>query len=243
MTISSALFAQSTFFLDFEKDDQGNTLTAGIADITINEPYRNFFSAGVGVRLSTNDPSNFPLNIYDTEGSTLQDDDLERNSTGTGMWEGGNDLNLVVGNALIVNRDTTITTPNDSGLGGDIILNFDISLSQFGFDFIDLDRAANGRITFTDTASGAVQTIEFIEFETGGAFERTGVSFGDRHANQVLNITAADIGLTSFDEVKFSLDSSGGIGTIYATTIPEPSGSLLSLVGFTALVLGGRKRS
>lgn len=230
--MASSVHAQTTFLIDFDNDDQGNALMAGAVNLATNEPYRNLFSTGVGVRLSTGKPSTEPLNLYDTEGTGGKDNDLERNSepiANPGAYAGGSHPTFNYGNVLIINTDNNLATPNDEANGGFIALNFDVSLVNFGFDFIDLDSANNGSITFLDVSSGNQRTVAFADFEdvVGAPFRRTDVTFGDRHANRVLNISAADLGLTSFDEVKFNLLSSGGIGTIYGTTaftqVPEPS--------------------
>ncbi|MGJ8642839.1 MAG: hypothetical protein ACSHX9_05485 [Luteolibacter sp.] len=244
--LTASSFAQTSFVIDFEHDDQGNQLIAGSVDLAANEPYRNLFGKGSGVQLSTNNPENMPLNLYNTEGTGGADDDLERNSTGSGLWAGGSDLKLLVNNALIINTDTNLATPNDDGMGGDMILNFDVALNSFGFDFIDLDSAANGSITFLDSSSGTSRTVSFADFEDtpDARLARTGVAFGDRHANRVLNIGANELRMSSFDQVTFSLLSSGGIGTIYGTTVtpvPEPTAPSILLGGLALLVLIRRR--
>ncbi len=241
--IAPAASAQSTFFIDFQTDDQGNPLDAGSVDLATNEPYRNLFGTGVGVRLSTDNPTNRPLNLYNTEGIGGADDDLERNSDpqSPGQWAGGSDLDLIVENVLIINTNSDLANPNDHGGGGQITLNFDVGLVEFGFDFIDLDQADSGSITFLDVSTGSVATVNFSDFEDGASapFGRSGVSFGNRHANRVLDLTAEDLGLTSFDEVQFNLSSSGGIGTVYGTTVPgavpEPSMPAMLLGSMTVL--------
>lgn len=241
--LAPSAFSQ-TFSIDFQTNDQNQALVAGSVNLAANEPYRNFFGSGVGVRLSTDAPSSEPLNLYDTEGTNGADDDLERNSTGTGLYAGGSNPGLNYGNVLIINTDNNISTPNDEANGGKIGLHFDVSLSEFGFDFIDMDTSAGSSVTFTDTIGGSGSTIvTFAQFEdgAGGVFERSNVSFGNRHANRILNVTAADLGLTSFDEITFSLNSSGGIGTIYGTAIPEPNSAAMLLGGLATLALFRRR--
>ncbi len=245
--IAPAASAQTSFYIDFDTDDQSNALVAGSVDLATNEPYRDLFAPGVGVRLATNNPVGKPLNIYNSEQVGGADDDLERDSKDTDEWAGGSDLDLVVDNVLIINTNSDLSTPNDSAGGGQMKLDFDVSLIEFGFDFIDLDTSDNGSITFLNTASGVSTTVDFEDFEDGASvpFGRSGVSFGDRHANRVLNVTAADLGLTSFDEVSFNLLSSGGIGTIYGTTeittVPDPSVPSILLGGLAMLGLCRRR--
>ncbi|MGJ8632869.1 MAG: hypothetical protein ACSHX7_03035 [Luteolibacter sp.] len=242
---------QTSFLIDFETDDQGAVLEAGSVDLGTNEPYRNIFGSGSGVTLSTDSPTERPLNLYDTEGTGGLDPDLERNSTGSGQWAGGSNLDLMVGNVLIINTNTDLGTPNDYGFGGVLTFDFDVQLSEFGFHFIDLDSATNGSVTFAD-GLGNSTTLQFEDFEetstytlpaTGASFATTGVSFGNRFANEISEITASDLGLSSFNSVTFNLTGSGAIGTVFGTTlvtVPETSSSCL--VMFSVILLASRRK-
>ncbi|MFK7935096.1 MAG: hypothetical protein AB8G22_16410, partial [Saprospiraceae bacterium] len=141
MTDSSIaeMVVSTTYSINFDTDPAGNALIAGTTNFTATQPYQNLFGTGSGVTFSTDNPTTKPLNLYDTEGNTNEDPDLERNSEGTGLWEGGNLTNDILYNSLIINTDTNISVPNDNGTGGDIVLDFDLMLSSFGFTFVDLD--------------------------------------------------------------------------------------------------------
>ncbi|MFD2256345.1 PEP-CTERM sorting domain-containing protein [Luteolibacter algae] len=240
LCFSPVLNAQ-TFVVDFETDDTGAPLVAGAVDLQAKQPYANLFGGDKGLTITSGNSATNPLNLYNTEATGGADDDLERNSTGTGDWAGGSLTRDVLHNVLIINTNTDLTTPNDSGSGGEFGLEFDVDLISFGFDFVDLDRSESGAITFLDTNTGRSQTIQFTEFESGSGsvFEREGVLFGNRHANRVDEITATSLGLSSFDQITFTMKSSGGIGTLYGTTlvdsVPEPSSALLLLSGLTFL--------
>ena len=86
-------------------------------------------------------------------------------------------------------------------------------------------------------------TIPFTDFESGsGSVHDAGAAFGDRHGNRVLDITAAEVGLTKFDRMTFDLTSSGGIGTVFFSTIPEPSSAVLLLAALAPLASRRRSR-
>ncbi|MBK1829012.1 PEP-CTERM sorting domain-containing protein [Haloferula rosea] len=243
--IASIVFAVSSangqnYEIDFNFDQNGAALISG-SSVPSAQPYGNLFGGGEGVRVSTDSPGVRPLNYYNTEGSTGEDPDLERNSEGTGLWEGGNLLGGNFGNVLIVNKNDTLTTPNDNGGGGKIILEFDRELVAFGFDFVDMDQASSASVIF-GSGPGAVE-VEFAAFESGSGsiHSVSGVSFGDRHANRILDIRADELGLSSFSRVEFDLASSGGIGTVYVETIPEPASFYFGVLGLAALCLRRRR--
>ncbi|MEM0895718.1 MAG: hypothetical protein AAGJ79_02445 [Verrucomicrobiota bacterium] len=223
------------FAIDFDRDEAGSLLTAGSTDLRITDPYANLFSPGLGVLLSTNNEPANPLNLYDSEGAGGQDNDLERNP---GTWDGGSEVATVFDNLLIVNTNSTISTPNDNGGGGQMTLDFGLALLSFGFDFVDLDASANATLILFSSATNSSVSIPFTEFEdgSGSIHETSSVLFGDRHANSIRDITAAEIGLPSFDRVTFSLTSSGGIGTAYFDTVPEPDTGLTLLISAMALI-------
>ena len=131
--------------------------------------------------------------------------------------------------------------PDDSGAGGYISFGFESSIYSFGFSWIDLDERINGvygtTITFVDTSGTVDQsvTVDFVEFESGVFQSRNGVDqnvvWGDGHANNISSISVAELNnvmntnLNSFDEVRFDLKGSGGIGhvTYSFSAVPEPS--------------------
>ncbi len=253
LTGTSAL--ADSYVIDFEKDDSGATLTAGSTDLRSYDPYDDLFAAGVGLLLSTDAPGSRPLNLYDTEGVTNEDDDLQRKFTGSATdWAGGNLTAAALGqaegevldNILIINKNTTIGTPNDNAGGGKMILNFGVALSSFGFDFVDMDLSTSADLIFTDNSGSTPVsvTLSFADFEegSGSIHETANVAFGNRNANRILDITAVELGLTQFDQVTFDMRSSGGIGTIYVESVPEPGSVLLLSAGFGMLLFRRRRR-
>lgn len=228
----SALNSQ-TFVLNFETDDAGNALVAGTTDVAATQPYANLFEMGSGVTFSTDDPTNRPLNIYDSEGDSGQDPDLERNEEGTGLWAGGNLTNEQLFNLLIVNRNANIAVPNDNASGGEITLSSDRMLTAFSFSFVDLDggRVASSSIVFTNTLTNETATIGFADLEDGsGSVHSTpNVEFGDRHGNQVNSVTASDLGISEFNQVVFIQSGSGGIGSIILQTSTPVCSSAICL--------------
>lgn len=234
INLSSQLGAQY-FSIDFDTDDSGGSLISGTTDLGSVDPYANLFAAGVGVLLSTDNPSVHPLNLYDSETPGGFDDDLERDSQNTGEWAGGSSISGVYDNLLIINEFTDITIVDDEGTGGELRLDFGIALTSFGFDFVDMDAASGATLILTDTGSGNSASIPFADFEdgSGSVHETTNVLFGNRHANEIRDILASEVGLTQFDRVVFDLTSSGGIGAAYFETVPEP-GSLMLLGGLVA---------
>ena len=219
------------YTMDFDTDDAGGTLTAGVTNVFVAQPYDNIFGGGQGIILSTDDQTNHPLNLYDSEGDSPNDPDLERNETGTGLWEGGNLTDHVLDNLLIINEDNVISDPDDEASGGQIILTSDIELRSISFDFVDLDAggATTGSfIKFENTITGDTARVDFPDFEDGSGtvFETTDVQFGDRHGNRIIEISNSKLGIESFDKITFDLNGSGGIGDIcIKTLLPWPTAS------------------
>ncbi|MEM6910504.1 MAG: PEP-CTERM sorting domain-containing protein [Verrucomicrobiota bacterium] len=230
------------FAIGFDFDEDGAPLQAGVVDLAANQPYQNIFGPGLGLTVSTDNPSSRPLNLYNSEGTGGSDDDLERLHGGGTSWAEGNLGSTAVGNLLIVNEDTDLDDPDDDAAGGTIRFEFDLAIQQFAFDFIDMDKATDAEVIFTDNVSGSFVTIGFEEFEDGfgGIWETSGVSFGDRAGNRIEGISAEKLGLDSFDEIEFVLSSSGGIGSLFVTPVPEPSSALL--LSFSSLLLLRRHR-
>ncbi|MEM1326336.1 MAG: PKD domain-containing protein, partial [Bacteroidota bacterium] len=205
---------EDVFTMNFDTDDAGNTLVAGTDNINTDQPYDNLFGGGMGITYTTNALATNPLNLYNSNGSGGADPDLERGSS----WAAGN-IDVDLANLLIINQTTNIGTPNDNGGGGTITMTSDMPLSEIGFDFVDLQEgeldAATNFVRFTDNTTGQSATVPFMDFESGSGstFDR-GAIFGDRTANRVATISAADLGLQFFDQVDLVTTGTYGIGTI-----------------------------
>lgn len=221
-TTTNATNNGSVYILNFDQDDEGNPLVAGTIDFAAVQPYANLYGPGSGVTFSTDNPSTLPLNLYDSEGNTAEDPDLERNGEGTGVWEGGNLTSEPLYNLLIINKNTAIDVPNDNGGGGEINMVSDRMLQSFFFSFVDLDdgRVASSTIVFNNTITNETATISFSDLEenSGTVYATPNVDFGDRHGNQVQPVTAAQLGITGFNQVRFLQTGSGGIGSVMVET-------------------------
>lgn len=231
------------FIIDFDTDDQGNALlTTNSINIGVDQPYADLFGAagsGLGVDFSAPASNAGPLVLYNTEGDTGEDSDLERHSglggSTPGQWSLGNAINSNFGNGLIINRDNDLSTPNDEGTGGTVTISFDVDLLSFGFDYVDLDNADLGTIRFFDSSSTSIVSIPFTQFQNGGVRD-VGAAFGNHAGNTIAPITAASLGFTSFNQVEFVTTGSGAIGSITIETVPESSSSaLLGAVGVLSL--------
>ncbi|MEM8584078.1 MAG: SdrD B-like domain-containing protein [Bacteroidota bacterium] len=226
-----------SYIADFETDDAGNPLIAGMVDIFNNQPYANLYGPGQGLTFSTNNQAANPLNLYDTDLTGGADSDLEFNSAGTNSWEGGNIFNEMIGNVLIINQNTDLSTPNDFAGGGDIIVDSDLPLGRFAFEMVDMDLPVMASVTYTNTASGTSVTVPFTDFAAGSGtpFEVQGVAYGERTANRIVSVTADLLGLPSFDRITFTLPGqSGAIGVLCATVNQKYDLALIKRIDTTA---------
>lgn len=220
----------TTYLINFDQDDQGNTLNAGTGIGTIGsltQPYADLFGApGMGVTFQSADQVNKPLTLYDSEDTNGNDPDLERNTGGNGMWAGGNLTSDVLGNLLIINTNSNVSDPNDNANGGQILSMSTMDLVEFSFDIVDLEVneiVPDDLIRFENTVTNQVVEVFFVDFtDTNSPFYIPGVDYGDRHANRITGITATKLGMTSFNKITFVTDASFGIGAICIKKAEEP---------------------
>jgi len=208
--------------VDFDTAPDGTPLVSGTTDIEAEQPYANIFGAGSGVMFSTNNPSTNPLNLYDSEDPIGLDPDLERNDDGDGFWEAGNLANQPLFNLLIINETPDLSQPDDNAGGGMIMSSANQFLDAFSFDVVDLDDTEMGdaEIIFENTVTGEQATLNMDVFEDVPAnmspFKVPGVSYMERSANRISDITADELGISSFNKVTFNLNNGVtlGIGSI-----------------------------
>jgi len=241
-----------TYALDFDTDDQGNSISAGTGignSGSLIQPYANLFGPGEGINIVSGDEANHPLSTYDSEGNGGNDTDLERNFGGSGTWATGNLTNEILGNLLIINENSAVSDPDDNINGGDIIFTSDVPLESFSMDLVDMQTDEidnNDIITFTNTALNLSTIIPMADFEdimsNTSIFKRAGVTYGDRSGNRITNITAADLGLPSFDQITFTTDATFAIAGICVEKAPcsiavqfsqECDGSSATLINVT----------
>ncbi len=209
-----------TFAMDFDTDENGNTLNAGTGIGTRSgfiQPYGNLFGGGKGVTFVSANESNKPLSLYDSEIINGDDPDLQRNEELDGNWAVGNLTDEILGNLLIINQTSNPAIPDDHANGGQLILNADVLLQSFAFDIVDLENVQNDDvIIFENTATGASATVRLSEFLSGSGspFSVPGVTYGERSANRITSITADKLGISSFNRITFDTDDSFGIGAI-----------------------------
>lgn len=223
--------SSDTYLLNFDIDQNGNTLTAGTSNITTTPPYNNIFGGGMGITFSTDAPSTNPLNLYNSENTGGQDPDLERNSSGSGTWAFGNIPTENLKNLLIINETNNIAIPNDEANGGKIFSISSMFLQEIAFDIVDLENVGtNDVVKFENTATGETVTVKFTDFLPGSGtpFATTSVAYGERSANRITGITAQKLGISAFNQITFDTDDSFGIGSICIKKARTDFGDLLS---------------
>ena len=127
---------------------------------------------------------------------------------------------------------------------GTINLAFDTPLNSFGFTIVDVEGPEEFETNtgfFIDFLSNGVEVADFdfasfVTNDESNVFDPT-IEFGNRSANQIQPITAAMLGVDSFDEVRISLGGSAVLAQVTVNAIPTPSAALagLALLGAGAL--------
>lgn len=185
------------------------------------------------------------------------DPDLERDPSAESRndWDGGNLVGQNLGNLLIIqenaptlsewnNRQLTgvadnaqapnPTAPDDNANGGRIRFDFDASITQFAWNWADLDDPAGTYIRFVDTKTGVFAQIDFRQFSDapagnpadGDYYERLGVDWaefgpgnGDGYANSFTAVTIAEIaGSAGQPDSAFRDENGNTAGVLLNTT-------------------------
>ena len=177
---------------------------------------------------------------FDSNLTGTRDDDLQFNSG----WSTGNlapDTRL--GNLLIIQenpngcQDGICDAPDDEGSrpAGSLIFEFDVPVTSFGLDLVDVESLAeeDGSITFFDGATSV--TVDMTTFLSG-------LILGNNSANRVDPFDLGDLpGLSQITKVELTLHGSGGVDNVTFTPVPEPASAALLALG--VLGLGARARS
>lgn len=216
----------------------------------------NDFS-GMGVRFSAVNFRGGPdlAIVFDTLMTNTADPDLEapwvRGNLTPNAFQRG--ILIIAENAGDSNRDGRIDDPDDQAAprgssSGEIRIQFDYDLSTFGFDLFDSEGGPEinpnvGYITFREN-NVELRRVSFAEFITPtSTFYDPTIQYGDHSANRIRPMTAAQLNVERFDEVRINI-ASGGIDTITwseAAPIPEPAS--VALVGMSGLALLRRRRA
>lgn len=209
--------------IDFESYVHGQIMNTQEAGVTISG-----INVGGGPDLAV---------VFDSRERQTRDRDLEGPNGSDGSWTGGGNIapNTNLGNLLIIQEnsvgieDGIADRPDDEGSrpAGSIIFEFDKAISSFGFDLIDVEGPSEfGKDSgFFATFFGAFSQVRvsFADFITPGTdFYDSSVSYGDNSANRIAPITAASIGLDSFDRVEINFGGSAAIDNVQYTAVPTP---------------------
>ena len=200
-----------------------------------------------GVLISVHRRSSGPdvITLFNTARAGEPDTDLELPFLGGNLapdGPGGNIL-IIPENADDRNHDGLIDQPNDEGSrpSGDMHFEFTAPVTSFGFDLIDVEGPAEysgdaGFFASFYRDGNLERRIGFGEFVNPKSrwYDPT-VRYGNRTANRIQPITAAQLNLPFFDEVVLSFGGSGGTDNIVFAVVPEPE--TMALLGIAAAPL------
>ncbi len=216
-----------TYIIDFDSYVHGQILSTQEPGVTISAINR-----GGGPDLAV---------VFDSRERQTRDPDLEGPNGVNGSWSGGNiGSQTILGGMLIIQensigiQDGIADYPDDEGSrpAGSLIFQFHQEITSFGFDLIDVEGVEEyGKDSgYFATFFGVFSTvrISFADLVTNiTPFYDPTIEFGDHHANRIQPITAASLGLESFNKVEINFGGSAAVDNITYTTpgsaIPTPT--------------------
>ena len=144
MNLAVAAFA-TPIVIDFDTDQDGSPLSAGTE---ITNQYDDLFT----------------LSVYSTRRGTQNAMIFD-----TGNYTGGDDdLDLDIGNAIIISEDGDSSDPDDEAGGGKFIFDFTNDITAFGFTILDIENPGGASITLFDSASSSTFTRLLSSFGLSG---------------------------------------------------------------------------
>jgi hypothetical protein len=203
---------------------------------------------GITIEVDRLSPGPAIAMLYDSLVTGGLDYDLEQN----GGWSLGNlSPGSVLGTLLVIpedvedgNGDGLVDQPSDEGdrPAGRISLIYSTSITEFGFDLIDIEIMEE--MGFVEFYSGAalVGTVQFSDFiDPTSPYYDPSIVFGDDSANRIQPILASAFQASGFDKVIVQLGGSGAIDNV--TAVPEPTTLALLGAGLGGLAFLGRRRA
>lgn len=143
------------------------------------------------------------------------------------------------GNALIIQENRrcnslTCFRPDDEGSrpAGSLFFDFDTVISQFSFDFIDIERPelTGAEVRYRDSHENLVGSISFADL--------SGAVFGNNSYNSSGNILLSGLDVRSLE---FYVGGSGALDNIHVSTVPLPASVSIFALGLAGLHLFRRR--
>lgn len=254
----STIFASNAFAVTHTIDFDLAGITHGTV---IDTEYQS-----IGVTISANNPNrtkDYAVAYDSTPGTSLtKSTDNDTDLTGPN-WGNGNiaSSNPVLGNVLIIQETSNWTqksgcssgkcnTPDDEGTrpAGDLIFDFDLAITEFGMDLIDVEGPTEygsdkGYVAaFFSSAGSLLGSLGFGDF-----ISRDGAVYGNNSVNRISPIDFVnDLGITSdVQRVVVNFGGSAAIDNILFSTksvsVSEPEA--FTLFGFGAFLIWLRRRN